>query len=953
MKKFFKALALVLALALVIGVVPAQATSAKVKAKKQLYVGGAKGESTDGKKSGIKSKVAIYKLAGYTKETKEGHKFAAELQKDNGVVEVGKRYVTARKLGNAKVDIYVDGEKVGTTIILSKVNATDDTVELLCNGEKMPEEFVVGGKYTFTLPRVGKDSYERRFYINGELVADDEGAPRTYTYSFKKAEIGDVTFKYEAYQSAKLDKAMVSKEYKAKVVPPTPQEAKQTAWNAFDIIFDQDIEAANYYADLKDWESQDGVANDIYYKIKDVKVPFSSVKATSRDKNVLTVTMFGSFVPDETYYVSIAGKTLEFKALGNAAKDVTDIVFTSNEALVATNAKIKFKLLNAAGIDITDTALADVNGSISFTTADTSKATIFDDTIYFYTVGDTANVKGTFTYYDADDGYKAYPTEKSTVIKAVQLTSTLVSTVWSINSVAVDGINWGWKAWNGHTVLPLEDTDAYVDVVATFAYGSDTADIALGGTIPVINKALKVKVADEHYAMVKDPTQAADNGVLATGDLVGVKKGATSFLLYYTDDQLNDVVLASIPFTVGEERKPATLTASAANDNTGMPFLNADKVNGAENTDDTITIGITLKDQYGANFAATHVVTADLTERSGSASDIGGTDAYYGKAIAWNAVQIAGSDFPGASATTEKVVSFDVKAAGLSTVVSFRVKAAGNYVDGTSSVVPFASGTSIDTQLTTTRSTTYCKDQEVHLNYMNGSYFAGRVKFYLTDKDVLTTKDLSDYATAIGGALDNTLWNGATGAAYVAKVLHGSTTLATQTADQGLLIKSTGTVYQNDRLHVVNLRDSITVNAVSRASFELDFDAYNGNNQKLHSGSYTVMFYKITDDGSAANQCVVTPVGSKTITVTDSQTYPSVKQKSQTITANTLAGINAAYEFKWNDAVVNANGFNTKDDSAAGVYVYDAAIPVGCWAGTQNTNYTLVVKIGELLNVGN
>ena len=41
MKKFFKALALVLALALVIGVVPAQATSAKIKAKKTLYVDGA------------------------------------------------------------------------------------------------------------------------------------------------------------------------------------------------------------------------------------------------------------------------------------------------------------------------------------------------------------------------------------------------------------------------------------------------------------------------------------------------------------------------------------------------------------------------------------------------------------------------------------------------------------------------------------------------------------------------------------------------------------------------------------------------------------------------------------------------------------------------------------------------------------------------------------------------
>ena len=529
MKKFFKALALVLALALVVGVVPVTtANAATVKKSKTIYVGGANGESTDGKTSSYKSRVAIYKLAGYTKATKGDHTFKAVAQKDDGIVSITKKYVTASALGKAKVDIYVDGEKVGTTEIVCKKNATEDTLTIT----GVVDEFVVAGKYTFTLPRAGKDTDERRLYINGELVADDAGAPRTYTHTFVKDEIGDVTIKYEAYQSAKLDKALVSKEVKAKVVAPTPTAIKQTAHNAFELTFDSNIEAGGYYANLKDWETeQAGVANDIYYKLNDVKVPFSSVKATTPKENVLKVTMYGSFVGGETYYVQIAGKTFDFEAAGNTAKYVTALEFTSSTALVNTNAKIKYKLLNAVGIDITDTALVD--GSIEFETKDTDKAFVTENTIYFYKVGEKANVTGTFTYYDVDDNYKAYPTTNSAVLTAVEQAPVYKTATWSINKTSLVGGNGGWACWNGQDYLPLGDDDSYVNVYATFTVGSDDYDIILGGLIPVIEKPLKVKVADEHYAMITNNLN---------GDLQPVKAGATSFLLYYTTDDEKDIV---------------------------------------------------------------------------------------------------------------------------------------------------------------------------------------------------------------------------------------------------------------------------------------------------------------------------------------------------------------------------------------------------------------------------
>jgi len=725
MKKFFKALALVLALALVIGVVPAQATSAKVKGTKKLYVGGAQGKSADGKlTSSIKNKVAIYKLAGYTKATKEGHKFTAEVQKDNGIVKITKNYVVAQKLGKALVDIYVDGEKVGTTTINSKINATEDTLQILCNGEAMPEEFVVAGKYTFTLPRVGKDSDERRLYINGELVADDADHPRTYTHTFTKSEEGEVTFKFEAYQDAKLDGALVSKEYKAKVVPPTPEAVKQTASDAFVITFNQDIEVGNYYADLTDWETeQAGVANDIYYKINDVKVPFSSVKSTSRSEKDLTVKMFGAFVPDTTYYVDIAGKTLEFKAAGNGAKDVVAIVFTKNTAVVDTDAALGYKLLNGAGIDITATAENAMNGNLEFTT-DSAVASLDNAgrTIYFGNIGDKATVKATYTFYDPDDNYTAKTTTQTAEITAVAGAATeFVSADYSIGAAVSKGIH----------NLKMNDGAQTVAVNAKFKVGTNTYTYHLGEAPFGTGTELKIKVADEHYAVSTNDT-----------DIEGVNQGKTSLILYYTNASGKDVVITVLPFEVVAERKATSISASMTNGYTGSIYLNTNTAAG-----DTYNFTINVKDQYGdlmpvenaevklRDGAPTNTgLKATLTDGAGNAF----TTAQYG--IDGNVTDLLDA----APITDEKSVAYTVKANGLTTVVSFKVKDAGDDTGATLSVS--SSATAMNTGLTTYSYSGNCKDITLTVNKMSGSYWTGLSEINFTDKPITTAGyDLQDY----------------------------------------------------------------------------------------------------------------------------------------------------------------------------------------------------------------
>ena len=156
MKKFFRALALVLALALVIGVVPATQASAKVKTSKTLYVGGAKGASEDGEtKSSIKGKVYFYKLAGFTSKTKKDHTITAKIKDGKEYVELTKKSVIAKAMGEAIVTLTVDGVK-HDVVIKVKQNATDEN--LVITGLEDKQEVVVGVEYPVSLPRVGYDN---------------------------------------------------------------------------------------------------------------------------------------------------------------------------------------------------------------------------------------------------------------------------------------------------------------------------------------------------------------------------------------------------------------------------------------------------------------------------------------------------------------------------------------------------------------------------------------------------------------------------------------------------------------------------------------------------------------------------------------------------------------------------------------------------------------------------
>ena len=118
MKKFFKGLALVLALVLVLGTIPASNASAKVATSKKLYLNGGTAKKNTAK---------LYKLAGVKKA--DAAKVTAE-SSDSKIVKAGTKKLTAKAEGEAEVKVMVDGKLVTTVKVTVKDLAKPAEVEL-------------------------------------------------------------------------------------------------------------------------------------------------------------------------------------------------------------------------------------------------------------------------------------------------------------------------------------------------------------------------------------------------------------------------------------------------------------------------------------------------------------------------------------------------------------------------------------------------------------------------------------------------------------------------------------------------------------------------------------------------------------------------------------------------------------------------------------------------------
>ena len=221
MKKFFKALALVLALTLVIGSIPVSAATATIGIKKNrkswvVFLGGAQGKKADGTQAGRKRSYKISKLVdGFDAETMD-----IKLQsEDKSIVTTSnkKDKVYGQAMGSAIVNIHVydiESEKlIGSTSIKIKVKKNASEVNYYVadadgNLVDTSKKLGVNVPYTLVLTRLdaeGKktDTDYRRLTCEDSAVtieADPAYAAHTkYTVTFTKS--GEFTLIGGAYQS--------------------------------------------------------------------------------------------------------------------------------------------------------------------------------------------------------------------------------------------------------------------------------------------------------------------------------------------------------------------------------------------------------------------------------------------------------------------------------------------------------------------------------------------------------------------------------------------------------------------------------------------------------------------------------------------------------------------------------------------------------------------------------
>lgn len=506
MKKFFKALALVLALALVIGVVPAQATSAKIKAKKTLYVDGAKGASTDGTKtSGYKGRVAIYKLAGAKKADKEDHTFRAKIKSGESVT-VSKNYVYAADLGKSVVEIFKDGESLGTTVVTVKKNATDDTLTI--TEFEDGKEVVCGVEYTVTLPRKGVDTDERRLFVDDKAQTEVEGQPRVYKVKFKTA--GDHKVKAEAFQSAELDKATATKEITVKAVMPTAESAKQVTANSF---------AVTFTGDMTDLVNKDNITNDmVYYLIADKPVVTGVVKDVKVEKEVVTITMYSNFASDRDYYFSYGNTdAVKFHTAKNDIKYATEMRLIKADAYyVGANTPVVYKFYNADGVEL---AIEGQSATLSY---DSEVAYLIGEEIYFFKEG-TATIKAVIiTGYDetTNDPIKL---EATLDVTGVTKTATQTSKVYSFGTDASKKVS----------TIRLTNNGAADAVALKVEYTlSDGTKQPLDSTNFIATSDYYLRSVDETVAMITGPNKNL---------VYGVNEGKTYIVLCDKDGKDQDV----------------------------------------------------------------------------------------------------------------------------------------------------------------------------------------------------------------------------------------------------------------------------------------------------------------------------------------------------------------------------------------------------------------------------
>ena len=580
MRKFFKSLAVLLALTLIVGVIPAAAAEGlKMQGEKVLYLDGSKGAKEDGTqcKTGSKKLVANM-IKGFDKDTMS----VALSSADSSIVKANNKTgrIYAKSLGTTTVTVTVY-DAAETQILKQdlkvkvKKNAADVTVTGIDDGDKVS----VGQTVDVTLPRQGVDTDERALTVDNAEIAEVKAGEKARTYTVKFLKAGEATFTAKAYQSTKYPAATQTKTIKVTVTNPVPTKAEAIAANAIELTFDEDVEAFGLFKDAKEIPY-----DSIYYLANETtKVNINAVKAVKATANKVKIDLFGTLLDNQQYFVELNGAKLDFVLANIGPKDVATIEITTTRATKdnGSNAtKIEYILRNKAGIDITASAL-EKGGTVSITQVDynadirgTGNKNEYE--IVMWTAGAVANLKAKYSFFDSNDNYKEYTAEATGIITCVD-ESPLVfkKTVYTLNGSGTVASS----ETNLKHHFSLNEKNVYKLAVALVFTkdGKHQADLKLGSAYD--GGTIKAWFPDNNTAMFTDGLYTIN----------GNSEGTATAFIGYTKNGA-DKVIDVINIEVRGDKKASRIELKLDNDQKTLNVQNA--------STDKITFVANVFDQY-------------------------------------------------------------------------------------------------------------------------------------------------------------------------------------------------------------------------------------------------------------------------------------------------------------------------------------------------------------------
>ena len=593
-----------------------------------------------------------------------------------------------------------------------------------------------------------------------------------------------------------------------------------------------------------------------HYYVGDIKISYP-IKVESVKNGVATLSAYVPFTDGTRYGFTYGEISAEFTA---TIGEVATIQYSWNcdgdeySAYAGTDTTISYKLLNAQGVDITASAMAQSGASVMFSLVKDSENGDFwisDSTegkIFFNSENAVAQVEIEYLTgkynpetYEPITGPKAVATIISSKAPAYGINVAAGGVATIVKDAAASGESIDWS--KASTLIALgDDEKASFRLVAKLtdtkgdSVYSDTMDAEKGSfSFATTNNAI---------------LYIADDGSLMTNST-----GTVNVLIYFTPAGSNtSSVVAVLPVTVRPARAINTLTLDKSSD-----VISTESGNGFNEA----TFKVTLKDQLGDLIAGDIEITSNLKTLPNGAtaapvvSAVEGSDGEY-------TFTVTGSTENLPSGATGYAYTFTVKAGNLTKTFNVTVKKPATDKNGNLVISGYKIEFTGDDDLKTTDANEKMANATLYL-LSNG------VKAQVAD---LAVKDAS-ISNMIAGN-------------YYYTVTKGSTNISTVTAS--------GSSIQ------IPLTD-ITETEVAGSTINVVDKTKNG------SGVYTVTIYKGIGSTTGATASALTQVSRNTLTVKDSQATLSYAGKSTNAFASIDGGVDelvmSSFKFKLGDTILD------------------------------------------------